>query len=204
MIELRLKSHVQRIRTDNETEFVNQILREYYEKVGISHETSMARSPQQNGVVKRCNHMLIEAARTMLIYAKASLFLWAEAVATTNHQKILVDFDELRTMASEHSSLELVLHEMTPTKISSGLVPNPSSSTPYVPPSRTDWDVLFQPLFNELHTPLPSVDLPAPAVIAPIAKVVASEPAASTGSPSSTTIDQDVPSPSNSQTSPET
>nr|GFB88754.1 putative ribonuclease H-like domain-containing protein [Tanacetum cinerariifolium] len=50
--------------------------------VDISHETSVARSPQQNGVVKRRNRMLIVAAHTMLIYAKASLFLWAEAVAT--------------------------------------------------------------------------------------------------------------------------
>nr|GEY79616.1 hypothetical protein [Tanacetum cinerariifolium] len=37
--------------TDNETEFVNQTLREYYEEVGITHETSVARSPQQNDVV---------------------------------------------------------------------------------------------------------------------------------------------------------
>nr|GFA36470.1 putative ribonuclease H-like domain-containing protein [Tanacetum cinerariifolium] len=50
--------------------------------VGISHETSVACSPQQNGVVERRNRTLIEAARTMLIYAQASLFLWAEAVAT--------------------------------------------------------------------------------------------------------------------------
>ncbi|GJS71383.1 retrovirus-related pol polyprotein from transposon TNT 1-94 [Tanacetum coccineum] len=50
--------------------------------IGISHETSVARSLQQNGVVERCNRTLIEAARTMLIYAKAPLFLWAEAVAT--------------------------------------------------------------------------------------------------------------------------
>nr|GEV12353.1 uncharacterized mitochondrial protein AtMg00810-like [Tanacetum cinerariifolium] len=52
-------------------------------QVGISHETSVARSPQQNGVVERRNRMLIEVARTMLIYAQAPLFLWAEAVATT-------------------------------------------------------------------------------------------------------------------------
>ncbi|GJS63669.1 retrovirus-related pol polyprotein from transposon TNT 1-94 [Tanacetum coccineum] len=82
MIQVRLKETVRRIRTDNGTEFVNQTLREYYEKVGISHETSVARSPQQNGVVERRNRTLIEAARTMLIYAKAPLFLWAEAVAT--------------------------------------------------------------------------------------------------------------------------
>ncbi|GJQ99439.1 putative reverse transcriptase domain-containing protein [Tanacetum coccineum] len=53
----------------------------YYEDVGISHETSVARTPQQNGVVERQNRTLVEAACTMLIYAKAPLFLWAEAVA---------------------------------------------------------------------------------------------------------------------------
>ncbi|GKE34569.1 retrovirus-related pol polyprotein from transposon TNT 1-94, partial [Tanacetum coccineum] len=51
-------------------------------QIDISHETSVARSPQQNGVVERRNHTLIEDARTMLIYVKAPLFLWAEAVAT--------------------------------------------------------------------------------------------------------------------------
>ncbi|GKG28304.1 hypothetical protein Tco_0406631, partial [Tanacetum coccineum] len=88
--------------------------------------------------------------------------------------------------------------------ISLGIVPNPPPSTPFVPPSRTDWDILFQPLFDELLTPPPCVDLPAPAVIAPIAKVVAPKPSVSTGSPSSTTVDQDAPCPSNSKTTPET
>ncbi|GJU41355.1 retrovirus-related pol polyprotein from transposon TNT 1-94 [Tanacetum coccineum] len=45
MIQLRLQVTVRRIRTDNGTEFVNQTLREYYEKIGISHETSVAHSP---------------------------------------------------------------------------------------------------------------------------------------------------------------
>ncbi|GKC37788.1 retrovirus-related pol polyprotein from transposon TNT 1-94, partial [Tanacetum coccineum] len=48
------------------------------------------------------------------------------------------------------------------------------------------------------------VDDPAPEVVTPINEVVAPEPAASTGSPSSTIVDQDAPSPSNSQTTPET
>nr|GEX31213.1 integrase, catalytic region, zinc finger, CCHC-type, peptidase aspartic, catalytic [Tanacetum cinerariifolium] len=56
-------------------------------------------------------------------------------------------------------------------------------------------DMLFQPLFDELLTPSPNVDHPAPEVIALIAEVVALEPAASTGSPSSTTVNQDAPSP---------
>nr|GEV91374.1 hypothetical protein [Tanacetum cinerariifolium] len=79
---VRLNVPVRHIRTDNGTEFVNQTLRDYYEEVGISHETSVACSLQQNGVVERRNRTLIEAARTMLIYAQTSLFLWAEAVAT--------------------------------------------------------------------------------------------------------------------------
>ncbi|GJX08506.1 retrovirus-related pol polyprotein from transposon TNT 1-94 [Tanacetum coccineum] len=208
-------------------------LREYYEKVGISHETSVARSPQKNGIVERRNRTLIEAARTMLIYAKAPLFLWAEAVATAcytqnrsmicrHHGKtpyellhdkppdlsylhvfsalcyltndsdnlgklqpkadigifigyaptkkafwiynrctkriietIHVDFDELTAMASEHSSSKPALHDMTPVTISSGLMPNPPPSTPFVPPSRSDWDLLFQPMFDESLNPPP-------------------------------------------------
>ncbi|GKB23968.1 retrovirus-related pol polyprotein from transposon TNT 1-94, partial [Tanacetum coccineum] len=228
MIQVRLKETVRRIRTDNGTEFVNQTLREYYEKVGISHETSVARSPQQNGVVERRNRTLIEAARTMLIYAKAPLFLWAEAVATacyTQNRSMIrrrhgkTPYELLHNKPPDLSYLHVfgalcyptndsenlgklqpkadigifignahylyeppkrkhsgfsqqtsgpALHEMTPVSISSGLVPNPPSSTPFVPPSRSDWDLLFQPMFDESL----NVDLHAPEVIAPIPEAV--------------------------------
>ncbi|GJZ23771.1 retrovirus-related pol polyprotein from transposon TNT 1-94 [Tanacetum coccineum] len=81
MIQVRLNATVRNIHTYNRTEFVNQTLCSYYEDVGISHETSMARTPQLNDIVERRNRTLVEAARTMLICAKALLFLWAEAVA---------------------------------------------------------------------------------------------------------------------------
>ncbi|GKC15633.1 retrovirus-related pol polyprotein from transposon TNT 1-94, partial [Tanacetum coccineum] len=202
-------------------------LREYYEKVGISHETSVARSPQQNGVVERRNHTLIEAARTMLIYAKAPLFLWAEAVAiacyTQNrsmirrrpgktpykllHNKppdlsylhvfgalcyqrmitrIWASYNRrltlLTAMASKHSSSGPALHDMTPVTISLGLMPNPPPSTLFIPPSRSDWDLLFQPMFDESLNPPPYVDLQAPKHVV------------LTGLPSSTIVDQDAPS----------
>ncbi|GJY06492.1 retrovirus-related pol polyprotein from transposon TNT 1-94 [Tanacetum coccineum] len=282
MIQVRLQVTVRRIRTDNGTVIVNQTLREYYENISISHETSVARSPQQNGVVERRNRTLIEAARTMLIYEKAMLFLWAEAVATacyTQNRSIIrlrhgktpyellhdkppdlsffhvfgalcylkndsenlgklqpkadigifigyaptkkafriynrrtrqiietihVDFDELTAMASEHSSSGLALHEMTPATISSGLVPNHPPLIPFVPPTRIDWGILFQPMFDELLTPSPSVDYLPSEVIAPIHEVVALVPAVSTGSPSLINVDQDAPSPSHSQKTPET
>nr|GEY48909.1 integrase, catalytic region, zinc finger, CCHC-type, peptidase aspartic, catalytic [Tanacetum cinerariifolium] len=63
--------------------------------------------------------------------------------------------------------------------------------------------MLFQPLFDELLTAPPNVNHPAPKVIAPIVEVVALELAASTGLPSSSIVDQDAPSPSNSQTTPD-
>nr|GEV43278.1 integrase, catalytic region, zinc finger, CCHC-type, peptidase aspartic, catalytic [Tanacetum cinerariifolium] len=170
-----------------------------------------------NKFLERRNRTLIEAARTMFIYAKALLFLWAEAVATacytqnhsiirlhhgktpnellhnkphdlsflyvfgalcypTNDHKNLgklqpkadigifigyaptkkafriynrrtrrtietihVDFYELTVMASEHSSSGPVLHEMTLVIINSGIMPKTPPSTPFVPPSRSDW-----------------------------------------------------------------
>ncbi|GJY85377.1 retrovirus-related pol polyprotein from transposon TNT 1-94 [Tanacetum coccineum] len=48
-IHVRLNATVRNVRTYNGTEFVNQTLREWYENVGITHQTSVARTPQQNG-----------------------------------------------------------------------------------------------------------------------------------------------------------
>nr|GFC91421.1 hypothetical protein [Tanacetum cinerariifolium] len=89
---------------------------------------------------------------------------------------------------------------MTPTTISSGLVQKPSSSISYVTPSRNDWDLLFQPLFDELLTPSPSVDNQDAEVIAPIVEVIPQVADDSTSLPSSTIVDQDAPSPSKSLT----
>ncbi|GKE62734.1 retrovirus-related pol polyprotein from transposon TNT 1-94, partial [Tanacetum coccineum] len=144
----------------------------------------------------------------LIIVDDYSRFTWVKCLRSKNKaQDFIIKFlkmIQLTAMASKHSSLGPTLYEMTPATISSGLVPNPPTSTPFVPPSRNDWDLLFQPLFDELLNPSSCVDRPAPEVIALIAKVVAPVPAVSTGSPSSTTVDQDVPSPSNSQTTPET
>ncbi|GKE06228.1 retrovirus-related pol polyprotein from transposon TNT 1-94 [Tanacetum coccineum] len=81
-IQVPLKATVRNVRTDNGTEFVNQTPCEFYENFGISHQTSIAYTPQQNGVVERQNRTLVEAAQTMLIFSKAPLFIWAEAINT--------------------------------------------------------------------------------------------------------------------------
>ncbi|GKE23042.1 putative ribonuclease H-like domain-containing protein [Tanacetum coccineum] len=221
-------------------------MREYYEKVGISYEIFVARSPQQNEAVatacytQNCSVIRLRHGKTpyellhdklldlsffhvfgALCYPtndsenlgklqpKANIGIFIGYAPTKKAFQIYnrrtrriidtihVDFDELTAMASEHSSSGPALHKITPATISLGLVPNPPPSTPFVPPLRTEWDLFFQPLFDELLNPSSSVDNPAPEVIALITEVVAPELAASTSSPSSTTIDQDAPSPKN-------
>nr|GFB31395.1 retrovirus-related Pol polyprotein from transposon TNT 1-94 [Tanacetum cinerariifolium] len=56
-ITVLLQSPVIIIRTDNGTEFKNQLLKEYFDTVGISHQMSSVRTPQQNGVVERRNRI---------------------------------------------------------------------------------------------------------------------------------------------------
>ncbi|GJT62812.1 retrovirus-related pol polyprotein from transposon TNT 1-94 [Tanacetum coccineum] len=80
--QVNLQLQVQRVRSDNGTEFKNKTLAKFFDEVGISQQFSAARTPQQNGVVERRNRTLVEAARTMLTFANLPLFLWAEAIAT--------------------------------------------------------------------------------------------------------------------------
>ncbi|GJR97801.1 hypothetical protein Tco_0269975 [Tanacetum coccineum] len=76
------------------------------------------------------------------------------------------------------------------------LVPQSPSPTPNVPPTKNDWDSLFCPMFDEYFNPSPSV-------VQPVLVAGVQEPVVSTGTPSSTRIDQDTPSTSTSQTTQE-
>nr|GEW23516.1 hypothetical protein [Tanacetum cinerariifolium] len=71
-------------------------------------------------------------------------------------ETIHVEFDELMAMASEQFGSGPKLQLMTPGIISSRLVQNVSSPTPYVSPTKKDWDILFQPMFDEYFHPSPS------------------------------------------------
>ncbi|GKA93319.1 retrovirus-related pol polyprotein from transposon TNT 1-94 [Tanacetum coccineum] len=213
------------VRTDNGTELVNQTLREWYDNVGITHQTSVARTTQQNGVVERRNLTLVEAARTMLIFSKALLFLWAKAINTACYTQnrslirlrynktpyeLMQDkkpdlsffhvFGSLCYPTNDHEDLGKFdakadirifighgLHFMTLATSSTGLVPNPVSQQPCIPPNIDDWDRLFQPMFDEYFNPPTIVVSPVHEAAAPRAEVLAD-------SPVSTSIDQDAPS----------
>ncbi|GJR43428.1 ribonuclease H-like domain-containing protein [Tanacetum coccineum] len=78
LIDLKVKI----IRSDNGTEFNNRIMNEFCVMKGIRREYSVAKTPQQNGVAKRKNMTLIEAARNMLADSKLPTTFWAEAINT--------------------------------------------------------------------------------------------------------------------------
>ncbi|GJT38861.1 retrovirus-related pol polyprotein from transposon TNT 1-94 [Tanacetum coccineum] len=172
----------------------------------------------------------------MLIFSKAPMCLWAEAVVTacytqnrslihTRHDKTPYElvhdkkpdltffcvFGALCYPTNDNEDLGKLQPTadigifmgyaprpapsfLTPGQISSGLVPNPVPAAPYVPPTNKELEILFQPMFDEYLEP-PRVERPispAPAVSAPVN---------SAGTPSSTIIDQDAPSPSHSPSS---
>ncbi|GJT72160.1 retrovirus-related pol polyprotein from transposon TNT 1-94 [Tanacetum coccineum] len=93
MIQRNLQAQVISVRTDRGTEFLNKTLHAYFKEEGIEHQTSTPRTPEQNDVVERWNHTLVEAARTMLSASKLPLSFWAEAVATacyTQNRSIII------------------------------------------------------------------------------------------------------------------
>ncbi|GJW22456.1 retrovirus-related pol polyprotein from transposon TNT 1-94 [Tanacetum coccineum] len=175
-----------------------------------------------NGVVERRNRTLVEAARTMLVFSKAPMFLWAEAVATacytqnrslihTLHSKTpyellhdnkpdftffvsLVLFATLQITAKilENYNQQLILeYSLVMHLAGKGLIPNPVPVVPYVPPTNKELEILFQPMFDEYLEPT-RVERPVSPALAVSVSVN------SAGTPLSTTIDQDAPSPSHS------
>ncbi|GJX48604.1 ribonuclease H-like domain-containing protein [Tanacetum coccineum] len=143
MIQVRLNATIRNIRTDNGTKFVNQTLCSYYESVGISHETSVARTPQKNGVVERRKRKL-QAKADIGIFIGYAPKKNAYRIYNRRTRKIIetihVNFDELTAMASEQLGSGPVLQLMTPSTSSSGLVSNPIPQQPCNPPQIDDWD----------------------------------------------------------------
>nr|GEV38584.1 retrovirus-related Pol polyprotein from transposon TNT 1-94 [Tanacetum cinerariifolium] len=93
MIQRNLQAPVITVRTDRGTEFLNKTLHAFFIEEGIEHQTSTARTPEQNDIVERRNRTLVEASRTMLSASKLPLFFWVEVIATacyTQNRSIII------------------------------------------------------------------------------------------------------------------
>nr|GEU83085.1 reverse transcriptase domain-containing protein [Tanacetum cinerariifolium] len=71
-----------RVASINGKRYVLVIVDDYFRYTWVHFLRTKDETPKQNGVVERRNCTLVEAARTMLIFSHALLFLWAEAIAT--------------------------------------------------------------------------------------------------------------------------
>ena len=71
------------IKSDNGGEFQNEKFSKFCEKMGILHNFSTPRTPQQNGVVERKNRSLEELARTMPSESSLPKYFWVDAVSTS-------------------------------------------------------------------------------------------------------------------------
>ncbi|GJU95310.1 retrovirus-related pol polyprotein from transposon TNT 1-94 [Tanacetum coccineum] len=238
-IQVGINKTIRYIRTDNGAEFINKDLTAYYERVGVFQKKSVPRTPQQNDIVKRWNRTLVEAARTILIFSKAPMFLWAEAVATACY--------------TQNRSLIHTLHNKTPYELVHDKKPDltffrvfgalcyPTNDSEDIgklqpiadigifvgyAPSRKGYKIYnkrtrrimesIHVQFDELTEQMAPVQLsrgPTPTFLMPgqikpprVERPISPAPAVpilvnSAGTPSSTTIDQDAPSPSHSLSS---
>ncbi|GJU67703.1 retrovirus-related pol polyprotein from transposon TNT 1-94 [Tanacetum coccineum] len=169
-VQRNLKAQILKIRTDTGIEFKNKKLQSFYAKLGIVHNTSIARTPQHNGIVERRNRTLVEAAQTMLIFSKTQEFLWAKAIAIA--------------CFTQNRSIIRTRYNKTPYEVIRGRKPNiqyfhvfeslcyltndrddlgkikpkadiDSSEDSQSVPSKTDLDNLFGPLYEEYYATSP-------------------------------------------------
>nr|GEY55451.1 hypothetical protein [Tanacetum cinerariifolium] len=191
--------------------------------------STVPRTPQQNGVVERRNRTLVEAARTMLIFSKALMFLWAEAMATAEDLGKLQPTTDIglfvgyapsrkgyriynkrtrRIMETIHVQFDKLTEPMAPVHLGTGPAPNfirpgqiCSGLVPHLVPA-TPYVPPTNKELDILFQPMFDEYLEPPHVKRPVYHAQAVQaPVNSAGTPSSATNDQDAPSPSISSSS---
>nr|GEU85631.1 retrovirus-related Pol polyprotein from transposon TNT 1-94 [Tanacetum cinerariifolium] len=158
---------------------------------------TVPKTPQQNDVVERWNRTLVEAARTMLIFSKALMFLWAEVMATAVFGALCYPINDSKDLGK--------LQPIADTGIFVGYAPSRKGYRIYNKTTRRIIKTIHIQ-FDELTEPMAHVHLdtgPAPYFLTPrqislglVPNPAVQAPVNSAGTPSSTTIDKDAPSPS--------
>jgi hypothetical protein len=81
-VQNKFETTINKVRSDNRTEFKNTRIDELCDEYGIRHQFSAKYTPQSNGLVERKNRTLIDMARSMLSEYNVSHSFWAEAINT--------------------------------------------------------------------------------------------------------------------------
>ena len=110
LVENQYERKIKVLRTDNGGEYTSTEFEDFLLKEGIRHETTVPKTPEQNGVSERMNRTLIEAVRSMLSDSKLPKTFWAEALSTAVYAR--------------NRSPTSVLKDMTPYEALNGRKPN--------------------------------------------------------------------------------
>ncbi|GJT40254.1 retrovirus-related pol polyprotein from transposon TNT 1-94 [Tanacetum coccineum] len=211
-IQVGLNKTVRYIRTDNGTKFFNQVLTQYYERVGIFHQKTVPRTPQQNGakvVATSCctqNRSLIHTLHNKTPYElvhdkKPDLtffHVFGALCYPTNDSEDLgklqptTDIGIFVAYAPSRKGTRSYFSDAWTDKFRART--KSGSCRTLCTPTNKELEILFQPMFDEYLEPtrVERPVSPTPAVLVSVT---------SAGTPSSTTIDQDAPSPSHSSSS---
>lgn len=81
-IQNQFSTSIKVLRSDNGREYLSTSFSNFLSSKGITHQTSCAYTPQQNGVAERKNRHLIETTRTLLIHHNVPLHFWGDALLT--------------------------------------------------------------------------------------------------------------------------
>ena len=113
MVEKSSGLKIKVLRTDNRGEYTSNEFETYLKKEGTQHETTIPKTPEQNGVAERMNHTLVETIRAMLADSKLPKSFWAEALSTATYLR--------------NRSPTRAVQGMTPYEVWNGRKPNVSN-----------------------------------------------------------------------------
>nr|GFA26565.1 integrase, catalytic region, zinc finger, CCHC-type, peptidase aspartic, catalytic [Tanacetum cinerariifolium] len=198
--QVSLNATVRYLRIDNGTEFMNQSLRNYTEE--IPYELLKDHKPELKYlyVFGALCYPTNDFENLEKLYSKADIGIFIGYLLSKKAYRIYnkrtrqimetinVEFDEFTQMASEQHGLGLELQGLTSGHISSELVLNYTALTSAKPLTKNDWDLLFQPMFDEYFKPLSAVST--------LISTAALHLQDTTEASSSTSIDKDAPYPS--------
>ncbi|GJR09235.1 retrovirus-related pol polyprotein from transposon TNT 1-94 [Tanacetum coccineum] len=194
-IQVGLNKTIRYIRTNNGTEFVNKDLTAYYERVGIFFTKRQFQGLHSRTTLLKDGTLVHDKKLDLTFFC-----VFGALCYLTNDSKDLgklqptADIGIFVGYAPSRKGTGPAPMFLTLGQISLGLVPNQVPAAPYVPPTNKELDILFQPMFDEYLEPPRAERLVSPALA--ILVLVNSA-----GTASSTTIDQDAPSPSHSPSS---
>ena len=84
-VERQFESKVKVIRSDNGSEF---IMKEFYDDIGIVHQTSCIETPQHNEIVERKHPHLLNVTRSLLFQSNLPTVFWSYALI---HSDVLIN-----------------------------------------------------------------------------------------------------------------